>query len=73
MDSITEFLDSKSVETKRYIKIIRDMLGSGRYRYAETTLVSILRSIEEKESISPGQIQAVGNIKLKPEKIYGYG
>ena len=63
---INEFLEKRKCEAFDYQEIIEDMMGTERYRYAESTLLSILNQIEKVGHITPAQKQAVDNIKAKP-------
>ena len=63
---VNELLEKRKCEAFDYQEIIEDMMGTERYRYAESTLLGILNQIEKTEHITEAQKQAVDNIKAKP-------
>lgn len=70
---LEKFLNKNSKRAQEYYAIIEDMLSDGlRYTYAESTLMGILEFIEEEDNITDAQIQAVENIKEKPNQKYGW-
>lgn len=70
-DVLAQFLEHKENNYQEYLNIISEMLSSGHYDYAEDTLVGIYEWVEEHETISQNQIDAVNNIKNKPRNHYG--
>lgn len=71
-DILSSFINKKSSLAKRWKEIIDEMVSDGRYAYAEETLVGIYEYIEENNDVTDAQIQAVKNIKDKPNNSYGY-
>lgn len=70
---LQKFLNKNSERAQKYAAIIEDMLSSGlRYQYAESTLMGILDFIEKEDNITDAQVQAVENIKEKPNQKYGW-
>lgn len=66
MSAIDDFLKKKKGRAEEYHTILEDMLNSGRYLYAERTLADIWSFIEENGTITDAQVQAVENIREKP-------
>ena len=66
---LEQFLNKKIDRAEEYRKIIEGMMGNYfAYHYAEGTLLGILEFIEKNNDISEAQIQAINNIKNKPNK-----
>lgn len=71
-DALEQFLNKNSDRAKKWQRVIEGMLNSdGDYDYAEETLGGILEYIEENDTITDAQIQAVENIQDKPSSSYG--
>lgn len=71
-DALEQFLGNKSKRAQEYRDTIEDMLGQyAKYGYAESTLIGILDFIEENNDVTNAQVQAVENIKEKPNS-YGW-
>ena len=72
MNSIIDGFANKHIDdVLEWTRIIEDMLGSyEHYHYAEETLVSILKSIEEYRKVTEGQKKAILNIKNNPAKYH---
>lgn len=68
---IQDFLNKKAERANKWLAIVEGMLNSGDYIYAEHTLADIYRFIEENQSITDAQIQAVENIREKPSTYGG--
>lgn len=73
-DPVQQFIDKNSAKARIYQHKIEEMLNDreGLFDYAEDTLKGILDYIHENNSITPKQIQAIENIKLKPTEQYGW-
>ena len=72
MEVIDQFLKSKANKSKEYYKIIGDMMDGGHYLYADDFLQDVYSQIEDTDNITPGQIQAVENIRSKPSRHVGF-
>ncbi len=71
-DVLEQFINKNSKRGEEYREIIEDMMGDfSAYNYAEDTLLGILDYIEENDSITDTQVQAVENIREKPSENYG--
>jgi hypothetical protein len=73
-DIIGAFIAKKENLSKKYKRIIEEMLGESenRYDYAYDTLSGILDYIEENDAVTPAQITAIENIQAKPSNRYGW-
>ena len=71
-DALEQFISKNSNRAKEYRKIIESMMGDyAHYNYAESTLLGILEYIEKNDTVTNAQIQAIENIKSKPnERFY---
>lgn len=64
---LEQFVNKNSKRAEEYREIIEDMMGQySSYHYAESTLLGILKYIEENDTITDAQILAVENIGEKP-------
>ena len=64
---LEQFVNKNSERAEEYKEIIEDMMGQySAYHYAESTLLGILKYIEENDTITDAQILAVENIGEKP-------
>ena len=70
-NSLEQFINKNSSRAQKYYEILEEMLKSGRYIYAEHTLADILEYIDENDTITDGQIEAIQNIREKPSEGYG--
>lgn len=73
-DPLQEFIDKKSERVVEYLAIIDEMLEDPEchYSYAEDTICGIQHYIEEYETITDKQVQAIDNIRSKPsQRNYG--
>ena len=71
-DAIDQFLNKNTERVEKCKRIIKEMLNDETsYGYAEDTLFGILHFVEENNSVSDAQIQAVVNIRNKPSNPYG--
>lgn len=71
MNALDSFLNKNSRRAKAYTEAIEEMMGDSRWRYAESTLLGILQYIEDNDSVTDAQMQAVENIRAKPSSPYG--
>ena len=69
---LDSFINKNSERANEYREIIEEMMGQGRYSYAEQTLLGILDFIEEEDNITDAQVQAIENIREKPSERYGW-
>jgi len=68
-DALQEFLNKNSKRAEEYQEVIEGMMGDWeRYGYAQSTLIGILEFIDEHNSITDNQVQAVENIRANPSK-----
>jgi len=65
-DPIEQFLNAKARTALEWEDVIKEMVDSGDYHYAEDTLMGIYGYIENYGTVSDAQIQAIINIKNKP-------
>lgn len=67
MSAVDDFLNKKSVTAAKLRDAISSMLNSGDYDYAEDTLIGIFEDTEKHDRATDAQIQAVENIRDKPD------
>ena len=68
-NELEQFINKNLARAEEYREIIEDLLGDyASYHYAEPTLLGILDYIEENDAITDAQIEAVNNIKEKPNE-----
>lgn len=66
-DALEQFINKNSNRAEEYREIIEEMMNNySAYHYAESTLLGILDYIDENDTITDAQIQAIENIKEKP-------
>jgi hypothetical protein len=71
---LEQFINKNSDKAEKWKDIIEEMFSSRRYDYADDTLEGIMDYIEENDSITDKQIEAVKNIKARPsQNNYGEG
>jgi hypothetical protein len=70
---LEQFINKNSNRAEEYHEIIEEMMGNHyAYGYAESTLLGILDYIDENDTITDSQVQAVNNIKEKPNEGHTY-
>lgn len=70
-NALEQFIQKNAKRANEYVEIIEEMLGDySSYHYAEDTLLGILDFIHKNDSITDAQVQAVENIKNKPNDKY---
>jgi len=63
---LEQFINKNSNRAEEYREIIEDMMGDySTYHYAESTILNILEYIDENDTITDAQVQAIKNIKEK--------
>jgi len=68
---LEKFINKNQKRAEKYHAIIEEMLSSGlRYQYAESTLADILEYVEREGTITDAQVEAVENIREKPNERY---
>ena len=55
--------DARGTEWYRFVTDIEDLLATGHYTWAETSLRAIQTTVEQTRRVSGGQRQAVSNIE----------
>lgn len=50
-------------DPQSWLKLIEDMVDSGEFDWAEETLLGIGETIENSGRVTPGQIEAIENIR----------
>ena len=71
MDAIDQFLKKKAGRALEYKDIIEGMLTED-YGYATDTLEGILEHINETGDITDRQVEAIDNIRAKPQEDRAY-
>jgi thioredoxin-like negative regulator of GroEL len=69
---LDQFINGNAQKAGICQDLIEEMMASGRYEYAEDTLLGILDHIRETDSVTEKQIQTVDNIKAKPKQFRRY-
>ena len=69
---LEQFINKNSSRAEEYRGIIEEMMADySAYNYAESTMLGILEYIDENDTITDAQVQAIDNIKAKPSEGYG--
>lgn len=61
--STTSSSDPRGTDWYRFAREIDDLLATGQYEWAESTLTDIQRTVEQRQAVTIGQRQAVTNIE----------